>query len=225
MYPILCFAAVVSLDVHLDMFFGLLSQIVNIPATPRRRAILHGLVWVPMGALSLLRVAALHKYYSAPLSIYAAIHSSATTGSSKGTPQLVCTCGEWYRFPSSFTLPPEHELAFLPSSFQGQLPQPFSKYGSSAESQQVLQPFNDQNQHEPTRYSHLNDCAYVVDLDESTDCAMPATAIVLATAPFLDADRTVSTLHRTLYIPYVHEKAIEQGIVHYQNYVVYKLYA
>ena len=218
-YPVLCFGAVVSLDVHLDMFFGLLQQIANVQATPKRRAILHALIWIPTGALSLLRVAALRKYYSAPLAIYAALHTQATTEGK----QFVCTCGEWYRFPSSFTLPANHEISFLSSSFQGQLPQPFSEYGSKADSQQVLQPFNDQNKHEPMRYSILKDCAYVIDLQESTDCQVPDLAQVLATAPFLNADKTISTFHRTLYIPGIHEKAIEQGVIHYQNYVLYKL--
>lgn len=221
-YPIICFSAVVSLDVHLDMLFGLLGHLTNIKATPTSRGLLHASVWIPMAALSLMRAVALHKYYGAPLAIYAVLHSYASTGTTT-KPQLVCTCGEWYRFPSSFTLPDNHQLAFLPCSFMGQLPQPFSKYGSSVESRTVMQPFNDQNQHEPTRYSAVDDCAYVIDLQESSDCRVAGSARILATAPFLDAEKTISTLHRTLYIPKLHEDAIAKGTVHYQNYVVYKL--
>lgn len=35
----------------------------------------------------------------------------------------VCVAKEWYRFPSSFFLPPNTELLFLRSGFEGQLPQ------------------------------------------------------------------------------------------------------
>ena len=127
---------------------------------------LHTLVWIPVVAVSLCRTAALWKYYSeAPLRIYSALPPATTTG-------LVCTCGEWYRFPSSFYLPPETALGFLPSSFQGQLPQAFSQFGSRPESEAVLQPFNDRNREEKERYvsDPVTECQWMVDL-ASGDCA------------------------------------------------------
>ena len=227
-YPILCFGAVLALDIVHSGFWKVLGRIsASIQPTSTHRSILHGVLWLPVAVVSMGRTVALQKYYAAPFSIYAALHSAAartSTGSqAAAATQLVCTCGEWYRFPSSFTLPANLELAFLRSSFTGQLPQPFSKHGSLAASQEVLQPFNDLNQDEPTRYSEMKDCAFVIDLQESTDCQVPDSAQVIATAPFLDADKTTSTLHRTLYIPRLHEKAITEGTVHYQNYVLYKL--
>lgn len=225
-YPCLCFGAVITLDIAQECIFRILNKLSLLSAfgTPTHRSILHGVVVVPMAALSMLRILALQKYYAAPFSIYAALHAASKDGISVSqTTQLVCTCGEWYRFPSSFVLPVNHELAFLRSSFTGQLPQPFSEHGSLARSEDFLQPFNDLNQDEPTRYSKIQDCAYVIDLMESTDCQVPETASVVAMAPFLDADKTTSTLHRTLYIPRLHEKAITEGAVHYQNYVLHKL--
>jgi len=218
-YPILCFGAVLTADVLVQAVSAMLQQVSKMQTTPTHRSIMHGLLLVPMAALSCLRILALKKYYVAPLSIYAALHSSSDSGNR----QFVCTCGEWYRFPSSFTLPPNHELAFLGSSFKGQLPQPFSKHGSLKVSQESLQPFNDQNQHEPARYSNLKGCAYVIDVQNSSDCQVPLSASLVATAPFLDADKTTSTLHRTLYIPMLHEQGMERGTIHYQKYALYKL--
>ncbi|CAB9499947.1 Alpha-1,2-mannosyltransferase ALG9 [Seminavis robusta] len=208
-YPLICFGAVITADGLLDALF---SVLVKIAKEPHYRIALHGIVWIPMAVLSMLRILALHKYYAAPLSIYAALHSVATD-STTSTKTKVCTCGEWYRFPSSFTLPKNHELAFLPSSFRGQLPQPFSPFGSAAASRRVLQPFNDQNEHVPERYSQLQDCSYVIDLETSSDCRVPASATLVAKVPFLDADKTTSTLHRTLYIPGWHETGRQESTV------------
>lgn len=218
-YPIICFGAVVTGSALVAVVLSGLEKVSKVKGSSTHRSLLHGCLWIPMAALSCLRTLALKKYYAAPLSIYAALQSTADTSEK----HLVCTCGEWYRFPSSFTLPHNHELAFLASSFKGQLPQPFSFHGSLKESQDVLQPFNDQNGHEPTRYSALEDCTYVIDLEESSDCQVPSSAKAIATAPFLDADRTTSTLHRTLYIPKLHEKGMARGTIQYQNYVLYKL--
>jgi len=220
-YPILCLGAVVTWDVVVHGVCVILEKMLSIKTTPTHFTLMHGIVWLPMAALSGFRIMALRKYYGAPLYIYAALHSVADKSSN--LKQLFCTCGEWYRFPSSFALPANHDLAFLRSSFTGQLPQPFSNHGSLVKSQAVLQPFNDRNRDEPTRYSALEDCAYVIDLLESTDCQVPDSAKLIATAPFLDAEKTSSTLHRTLYIPRKHEKAISEGIVHYQQYALYKL--
>jgi alpha-1,2-mannosyltransferase len=232
-YPLLCLSAVVTAEVMVDGLVAVLDRVSTTTGWKARtsfhRSVLHGLLWMPMSILSMLRILALKKYYAAPLSIYAALHSNrdvlvaVPTTRSRSTKQLVCTCGEWYRFPSSFTLPENHKLAFLTSSFLGQLPQPFSPHGSLAKSLQVLHPFNDRNQHQPERYSKLEDCAYVIDLEHSSDCQVPPSAKVMATVPFLDADKTTSTLHRTLYIPGLHEKEVAKGRIHYQNYVLYKL--
>jgi alpha-1,2-mannosyltransferase len=165
------------------------------------------LVFTPSLLISISRNVALSRYYAAPLKVYASVPNNTNNAT-------VCVCGEWYRFPGSFFV---GRLVFLPSSFRGQLPQPFSIYGSRKESQDVLQPFNDQNRHEPDRYASLNDgiCDYIVDI-ENGDC--PQGGKVIASEPFLDASRT-SLLHRILYIPYLHEYAMRtQRGVHYLQY-------
>ena len=78
----------------------------------------------------------------------------------------------------------------------------------------------DQNKEEPTRYADINSCDWIVDLQEG-ECA-PSDARAVHSAPFLDASKT-SALHRILYVPFLHEAAVQSGQVQYQNYVLYKL--
>jgi len=238
-YPILCLGAVLVVDATINMIgrveaaFSRHKQILV-----RGRILMHAVVWIPFVAVSVSRTAALHKYYTAPLRVYAdlsnrVVEMAATTTKQRRKhkkPMTVCTCGEWYRFPSSFFLPNgDLKFGFLPSSFQGQLPQPFSEHGSRKESLDVLQPFNDRNRHEPDRYVQPKDCNWIVDLDSSHDAGCNPAARshddwkVVAQYPFLDSERT-STLHRTLYIPYWHEHAIEKGEVKYHQYTLYEVH-
>jgi hypothetical protein len=89
--------------------------------------------------------------YRAPMDIYSRLPSNAGT---------VCVGKEWYRFPSSFFLPPQYKmpspalmprttLEFIKSDFAGQLPGKFShEYGTSASPPH----FNDMNKEEFSRY-------------------------------------------------------------------------
>jgi len=219
-YPILCLSAVLTVDHSWNFVGRVMAGLSRHKELFRRqRNLLHAFVWIPVALISISRTAALSKYYTAPLTIYAALAQVETTTE----PSLVCTCGEWYRFPSSFYLPDHVQLGFLPSSFEGQLPQAFSEFGSLPESQSVLQPFNDRNRQEKDRYVQRKDCSWIVDMEGSDDCAFADSGTIVARAPFLDADQTSSTLHRILYIPYLHERAIERGQVKYRDYVLYKL--
>lgn len=96
----------------------------------------------------------------------------------------VCTGAEWYLFPSHFFLPNNARLAFVRDGFGGVLPQHFG-FGrlSSLHPQDVIdpwhrngtyllpvQPFNDRNEEELSRYVLLEDCHYVVVVvDENSD--------------------------------------------------------
>jgi alpha-1,2-mannosyltransferase len=189
--------------------------------------ILQVLFWMPVMLLSFSRSMALQRYYSAPLDVYMALATVEPTPS----PQLVCTCGEWYRYPSSFLLPEavvSIPVGFLPSSFTGQLPQPFTKYGSKLESRTLLQPFNDRNVEQPERYvTDVTECGWLVDLGDSPDCMaqFPSETTVfkpILSVPFLDAAQT-ATLHRTLYLPFLHERARHRGTVVYHDYTLYQV--
>lgn len=217
-YPLLIFGAVFSVDTVIRGFLSILGKSIASRKLSILR-LLHALIWIPIAYISLSRSYALRKYYGAPLRVYAVINSYTATGNG-----LVCTCGEWYRFPSSFYLPEGNQLAFLPSSFKGQLPQPFSVNGSKPESLQVLQPFNDRNEEQKERYvSHPKHCSWIVDL-EGGDCGADAdlSVAIKATAPFLDAAKT-ETIHRTIYLPTLHEKAAMEDKVRYLDYILYKV--
>jgi alpha-1,2-mannosyltransferase len=219
LYPLLCLGAVLTVDKVANAGGRIVAGLSRHKELMRsQRHVVHLCVWSVTVALSLARLGALYHYYTAPLHIYAALAEHADT--SQVVSSRVCTCGEWYRFPSSFFLPPGMELAFLESSFKGQLPQPFSGHGSRPASRDVLQPFNDLNQEEASRYVPVDSCDWIVDL-EGGDCAPPGSEIVKE-MPFLDAART-QALHRILYLSFLHERAVLNGQVHYQSYALYKL--
>jgi len=192
-YPLLCLCAVLCFDIVVR---GVLStfqkEYVQNVVRCVRAFLLTGVI-----VISLSRSLALQKYYTAPLGVFAELAAQSPD------PALVCTCGEWYRYPSSFYLPEGMRLGFLKSSFVGQLPQPFSKHGSSVEGQEVLQSFNDRNREEESRYSDDANCTWIVDFDEG-QCAHGLTREHVLSLPFLNADKT-PTLHRIVYIPYMHE--------------------
>ena len=162
---------------------------------------------LPSCLISLSRSMALSKYYTAPLKVLSALPVSS--------PGVVCTCGEWYRFPSSYYLPEGYQLAFLPSSFSGQLPKYFEAEGSRTGSN-----FNDANKEEQDRYVNPESCDYIFELETSPDAeclkVMMNSSIEwtkLADEPFLNAKDTAA-LHRILYIPVLH-KAV------YNSYSLY----
>jgi hypothetical protein len=68
--------------------------------------------------LSASRTTAVLMYYRAPMQAWRHVaHLPPHNGTSQH--RRVCVAGEWYRFASSFFLPPSSELAFLDSSFDG----------------------------------------------------------------------------------------------------------
>ena len=210
MYPALLLGAVVVVESTWRLV-GALVQALGRPWFVRPYWIL---LLVPSVLLSLSRTVALHKYYAAPLQIYNAIPPDTN-----GT---VCTCGEWHRFPSSYYLPNQSRLGFLPSSFAGQLPRPFDQEGSRAGTN-----FNDQNKPEADRYVAVDECDWVIELETSddADCLVQMREssrhawTKVHEVPFLHAEKTSSTLHRTLYIPYLHEQS---SAVHYVSYSLFQ---
>ena len=123
----------------------------------------------------------------APFAAYAALPPDATR---------VCVGKEWYRFPSSFFLPPSAPpLLFVKSGFGGQLPRPFAPWPQGLS--EVPPHMNDANKEEPSRYSALKECAHVVDLDLDAQ-AEPSVV--------LDAAASTSTLARAFYVPGLSDK-------------------
>jgi alpha-1,2-mannosyltransferase len=210
-YPCISLGAAISTVTIVD---GLLSWLRQ--TTPRSSTVLkiQALLWAPAAILSLSRASALAKYYTAPLNVYAQLQKEPDVADS-----VVCTCGEWYRFPSSFFLPTTIDsFRFVQSSFQGQMPQPFTSKGSGPGAKTK---FNDRNRPEPGSYVTIDDCDYLIDLWTSDCRENDFIWKPIAHDSFLDAERT-STLHRTLYIPYLHEQAMPHGGAEYVDYVLYK---
>jgi alpha-1,2-mannosyltransferase len=189
---------------------------------------LNTIVWGPAILLSIARTTALVKYYSAPLSIYADLPQAIIMEEGSDEPAVICTCGEWYRFPSSFYIPNKSSsFGFAPSTFGGQLPQLFTVAGSgpsSLLSDDSPNQFNDMNQPEPGSYTPLHTCDYLVELDSSVlSCTEQLDGFTwepIISSPFLDASAT-SSIHRIIYIPRLHEKGIKQGKIRYDNFVLY----
>jgi alpha-1,2-mannosyltransferase len=164
--------------------------------------------------------------YTAPLKLYSDLYrisSSQGFGSENirkdGAPSLICTGGEWYRFPSSYHLPKNASLAFLKSSFDGQLPQPFTQFGSKQESLALQGGFNDLNEEDVARYVDISDCAFAIEIvgegDEAVSEVMKYMIEdehdwkLVAQHDFLDADKT-SSLHRILYLPMIRKAAYKK---------------
>lgn len=72
----------------------------------------------------------------------------------------LCTGREWYIFPSHFFLPNHIDLHFFPDNFRGILPQYFSEFNGTFS--EPIEPFNDKNQEERSRYMPLNKCDFLI---------------------------------------------------------------
>ena len=91
--------------------------------------------WLVLGTLFLFRLVpsscsmALFRGYYGPLDLYPEFYRTATDPTIHSVPEgqavNVCKGKKWYRFPSSFLLPNNWQLQFIPSQFRGQLPEPF----------------------------------------------------------------------------------------------------
>jgi alpha-1,2-mannosyltransferase len=222
-YPILVTGAAMVVDATLNAIGRVEAGLSRHKCLSRKqRLFLESLVWIPVVMLGIFRTTALAKYYSAPFQAYSALNAQL------GPHDTVCTCGEWYRFPSSFFLAnTDQPLRFLPCSFTGQLPQPFVPAGSRPSGISQLQPFQSDNTMNAERFFKLEDCDWLVELQAgSGDCnvTLPddSESAIVFRYPFLNAAAT-STLHRVLYVPGWHEAAMHKGSVQYHDYVVYKL--
>jgi len=263
-YPCLCLGAAI---VSVSFVQGLLNHPWWIAKSQKERkqqkmttsiiplsVFLLAMIWIPAGIISWSRTIALSQYYSAPLLLYAQIPDAiskenvslnAVEGSdskSSITPTVVCTCGEWYRFPSSFFIESVDSsdviFGFAPSTFTGQLPQPFTKDGSGppsfssspSSSSSTTNQFNDKNLPEPGSYMSLGNCDFLVELSTSlhscTEQGNSSNSDIIkwqpiVQVPFFNSEATTSTLHRILYIPHLHESAIQSGEVQYSDFVLY----
>ena len=218
-YPMLCFGAAVTVDEVLTVMSRLFARnrLTN-QGSESSSGLMFGMLAVaPLAIISISRSMALHHHYTAPLALYQNLfqHIINSPQPANGGMHHVCTGGEWYRFPSSFFLPNNTQLSFLKSSFGGQLPQPFTSYGSRSQSLEFQSgKFNDMNEEEMDRYIDIHQCSFVVEIvsntptaaEENPECLQYMESDVsgswsqLSSSRFLDSEST-PTLHRILYLP------------------------
>ncbi|XP_070282171.1 alpha-1,2-mannosyltransferase ALG9 isoform X4 [Myotis yumanensis] len=182
------------------------------------------LLVLPLTSLMEYLLQRFHGYHG-PLDLYPEFYRIATDPTihtvPEGRPVNVCVGKEWYRFPSSFLLPDNWQLQFIPSEFRGQLPKPFAE-GPLA-TRLVPTDMNDQNLEEPSRYIDISKCHYLVDLDTMRETPREPKYssnreewISLAYRPFLDASRS-SKLLRAFYVPFLSDQYTV-----YANYTILK---
>eukprot|EP00727_Mastigamoeba_balamuthi_P005242 m51a1_g14716 hypothetical protein (714) ;mRNA; r:170404-173178 len=199
--------AFMSLQPHKEERFGVLSRI-RIARLPLGSA---GVVTVlaVFCALSASRILAVRESYGAPIGAWARAGVVAARAGAEGA--TVCVGKEWYRFPSSFFLPRNARLRFIPSNFTGLLPRPY------AESSRDIPPYmNDLNKAEladKERYvtDPARECHVLVDREFPSQTE-PRYARVRPwtvdwSAPFLDTEASPA-LWRAFYVP----KSVSQAL-------------
>ena len=250
-YPSLCLGAAI---VSVSFTHGILNHLLcwgqstqqqnqkgeKLTKSMRMMTIIVALLWIPAAAISFCRTVALSKYYYAPLQIYAQAPliiaerkpslELKESNSAVSPTTTVCTCGEWYRFPSSFYIESEFSnviFGFASSTFTGQLPQLFTEEGSGPPAVSGNH-FNDKNEPEIGSYTPLESCDFLIELSTSLHSCVGQKGgnnetewKTIAKEPFLDSEATNSALHRILYLPILHEYAVQSGNVQYVDFVLY----
>ncbi|XP_044852812.1 alpha-1,2-mannosyltransferase ALG9 isoform X3 [Mauremys mutica] len=223
-YPLICLCGAVALSALQKCYHFAFQRYRLEHYTVSSNWLALGTVFL-FGLLSLSRSVALFKGYHGPLDLYPEFHRIATDPTihtvPEGRPVNVCVGKEWYRFPSSFLLPDNWQLQFIPSEFRGQLPKPFAK-GPMA-TRRIPADMNDQNREEPSRYIDISKCHYLVDLDRAIETsreprysANKEEWVSIAYKPFLDTSRS-SKLLRAFYVPFLSERHTS-----YANYTILK---
>ena len=137
--------------------------------------------------------------YRAPFQVYASIPKS-------NSERNCCVSAEWYRFPSSYFLPSNVRLKYLPYENAGQLPRPYPE--NAQHGTRIVDPFfNDMNREEISTYTTPESCDYLVELreDEEERTGVPDDDwIVRAEFPFLNRN-SCSGLRRAFWIPFLRD--------------------
>ncbi|KAI8320796.1 hypothetical protein GQ54DRAFT_245605, partial [Martensiomyces pterosporus] len=228
-YPNLCFNAAVSLSLLHPLRAWAASMLGGAKRGGQGKSDrLNMAILLAAGALGLLRMAALNRYYSAPVNAFMELpgHSPKASGGDRPLLPLgpvVCMGKDWYRFPSSYWLPEGYRLEFIQSRFDGHLPGSFAPVGTSgsarASTSMERTDFNGLNKWEPSHVvqSLERDCDFVVDVDfpdaqydaEGGDIEMPFARRIsksdgswkaVGCHDILDAQGS-SALGRVLYVP------------------------
>lgn len=226
-YPFIAFNAAISLHIILYCLGATYkkSWYHRPPASLRLLVIIAFIILCTL--LGLLRIASLVTAYSAPLTLYGNLHThinsiSATTSTSSTTSaiptpntnttiQNICVAKEWYRYPSTYHLPPTTRLKFIKSAFSGLLPGEFESGEHWTRQGTYLIPsgMNDANIEDMGKYVDISSCDYLVD--SSSPSAEPSALEPdyvhgevgwerVECVPFLDAQAT-GVVGRLFWVP------------------------
>lgn len=234
-YPMICLAGAISLDILQKLYFFVRTTLKPLPAQKRNT---HYLQFTPhitiaailvCGLMGLSRTFALHRGYYAPMEIMMETNKLGIEGLvSKDVNINFCVGKEWYRFPNSFFFPSNNwKLQYLESDFKGQLPQPYLDHENATS---IIQPnFNDMNKEEPSRYFDVEKCHFIFDLDLGTEpnwerdySHQPDNFLVIKSSEFLNAAKS-HPLFRAFYIPFAPKKMCTYASYNLLQSTKYKL--
>lgn len=204
-YPLLCLSGAIFVDLIEKFFVYTFSKW-------RAHTYILDIIFISLHiTLGISRSLALYKGYHAPFDVYMEVNRMAQDPSFRPPNQSInlCVGKEWYRFPSSFFLPPDWHLQFIQSDFRGQLPKPYAGHRNATAV--IPDHMNDGNVEEPSRYLDVKYCHYLVDLNvplqtprEPNYSAEKGEWETLFSVKFLDSERSPS-LFRAFYCPWFTE--------------------
>jgi alpha-1,2-mannosyltransferase len=201
-YPLVCQLGALSLERLRIAVAGFLSICLYRDYIEPVAVLMTRFVFVWTFIISLSRVLSNHINFDASVAVYRHLYYHELPEGSSGSGVNICVGKEWYRFPSNFFIPQgDVNLAFLKSSFQGQLPKLYSETNGTWI---ITNDFNDKNQEEVSRYVQLSDCDYIIDL-ALTHQVEPhyendADYEIVFEQEFLDSSLSPSP-YRSFYIP------------------------
>jgi alpha-1,2-mannosyltransferase len=209
-YPALALNAAISLHIILANFGSTDPRrlVSKIPA-PIKLAVVAVPLLISFNA-GMLRTIGTFTAYSAPLNVYQPLHNPGVTQPG----DTVCIGKEWYRFPSSFSLPHGVHAKFIKSEFSGLLPGEFSEansggFGLFPGTWLVPPGMNDENLEDIGKYTDIGHCTFFVDsrLPSASPTALEPDYISdsahwekMKCVSFLDASQT-HLLGRLLFVP------------------------
>lgn len=215
--PSLYVAAAVALDEAAAIAANIGARVAAPAAT---RNAVRGAAVAAALLFGLSRVAATTEYYARPqMAAWAFAGRAAAQLPGNAT---VCVGGEWHRYASTFSLPPNARLGFIKTRFDGQLPR---LYGAQAPglaaslgvaAADVSAHFNAENAERPGSYVAPAACDVAVDLRIGDDPAPSLAAALEAdgrawgvafSAPFLDAANTGAAARAFLVPGYSRRRA------------------
>jgi alpha-1,2-mannosyltransferase len=224
-YPFLALNAAIAFHIVLT-YFGSTNPKELVAKIPVQLRLAVALITVTLSLnIGLLRTIGTVTAYRAPLQVYRTLEAPGMARPG----ETVCLGKEWYRFPSSFSLPRGTRAKFIKSEFSGLLPGEFNEaktgFGFFAGTWLIPAGMNDRNEEDVGKYvsflrrcyqkcanhwkTDISHCTYLVDsyLPGSQSTQLEPRYLEdekvwkkVSCAPFLDTART-TLLARTIWIP------------------------